>query len=98
MKKTAKQILYAEPGTGKSTFASKAGNAFFISTDGNFPWLGLPEKNHVKVSSWKETKDVIDEIVRGDAKYNEFDTIVVDLLEDTYEWCEEEYCKRTYGD
>ena len=56
MKKKIKMFLYAEPGTGKSTFASKAPNPFFITTDGNFEWLDLPEEQHKQVFSFKEAK------------------------------------------
>ena len=52
MKKHIKMVLYAEPGVGKSTFASKAPNPYFITTDGNFEWLDLPDKNHKQVFSW----------------------------------------------
>ncbi len=94
MAKTVKMGLFGRPGTGKSTFAAKAPRPFFICTDGNFEWLGLPEKNHVQVSTWKQAKDVINNIVLNKPEYKDFDTIVVDLLEDLYVWAEDEFCKR----
>lgn len=94
MAKTVKMGLFGRPGTGKSTFAAKAPNPFFICTDGNFEWLGLPEKNHIQVSTWKQAKDVINNIVLNKPEYKEFDTIVVDLIEDLYVWAEDEFCKR----
>jgi len=94
MAKTVKMGLFGRPGTGKSTFAAKAPNPFFICTDGNFEWLGLPEKNHIQVSTWKQAKEVINNIVLNKPEYNGFDTIVVDLIEDLYVWAEDEFCKR----
>lgn len=88
MKKHIKMVLYAEPGVGKSTFASKAPNPYFITTDGNFEWLDLPDKNHKQVFSWEEAKKTFAEIP------NWAETIVVDLVEDLFKWCEQEYCKR----
>lgn len=94
MARTVKMGLFGRPGTGKSTFASKAPNPFFICTDGNFEWLGLPEKNHIQVSTWKQAKDVINNIVLNKPEYKDFETIVVDLIEDLYIWAEDEFCKR----
>lgn len=94
MGKKVKMGLFGKPGEGKSTFAAKAPNPFFICTDGNFEWLGLPEKNHVQVSTWKQAKEIINDIVLKKAQYNEFETIVLDLIEDLYVWCEDEFCKR----
>lgn len=91
MSKKVKMVLYAPPGVGKSTFASKTPNPLFLSTDGNFEWLGLPEKNHVRLSSWDQAKKVFADILAG--KYPEFDTIVVDLIEDLYVWAEREFCE-----
>lgn len=88
MKKHIKMVLYAEPGVGKSTFASKAPNPYFITTDGNFEWLDLPDKNHKQVFTWEEAKKVFAEIPDW------AETIVVDLVEDLFKWCEQEYCKR----
>lgn len=89
--KRVKLVLYASPGVGKSTFASKSPDPLFLSTDGNFEWLGLPEKNHIRLSSWDQAKRVFADIRAG--KYPQFQTIVVDLLEDLYVWAEREFCE-----
>ena len=94
MGKKVKMVIFGKPGEGKSTFASKSPNPLFVCTDGNFEWLGLPDKNHVRVSSWKQAKDVINAIVMNKPEYAEFQTIVVDLIEDLYVWDEDEFCKR----
>lgn len=94
MGKKVKMVLYADPGVGKSTFAAKAPNPFYLCTDGNFTWLDLPEENHIQLSTWKQAKEVINDIVLKKPQYNNFQTIVVDLIEDLYIWCEDEFCKR----
>lgn len=92
MKKFVKMVLYGEPGVGKSTFAAKAPNPYYICSDGNFEWLGLPEENHCQPSSWEEAKKVFQRL--GTPEFNWCDTVVVDLTEDFFKWCEYEYCKR----
>lgn len=89
--KRIKMILYAEPGVGKSVFASKFPKPFFICSDDNYEWLldfGAKEEAHVKVTSWVEAKKVFKE------EYNDYETIVVDLTEDLFMWCELEWCKK----
>lgn len=87
-KKTIKAVFYGEPGTGKSTLLSKAPNPFFITTDGNFEWLDLPEENHVQVYSFEEARKVFANIPSW------AETIVVDLAEDLFKWTEQEFCKK----
>ena len=89
--KRIKMILYAEPGVGKSVFASKFPKPFFICSDDNYEWLldfGAKEEAHVKVTSWTETKKVFKD------EYNDYETIVVDLTEDLFMWCELEWCRK----
>lgn len=89
--KRIKMILYAEPGVGKSVFASKFPKPFFICSDDNYEWLldfGAKEEAHVKVTSWTDAKKVFKD------EYNEYETIVVDLTEDLFMWCELEWCKK----
>ncbi len=91
--KRIKMVLYAEPGVGKSVFASKAPNPFFICTDGNYEWLedfGAKPEAHVNVSSWTEIKSIIE---KGTA-FEDYETVVLDLTEDAFKWCEQEYCIR----
>lgn len=90
--KHIKMLLYGEPGVGKSVFASKAPRPFFITTDGNYEWLedfGAKPEDHVQVSSWEEAKKAFKE------NYDKYDTIVVDLIEDLFKWCEQEFCIRS---
>ena len=94
MAKKVKMVIFGKPGEGKSTFASKAPSPLFLCTDGNFEWLGLPDENHVRLSTWKQAKDVINNIVMNKPEYAKFSTIVVDLIEDLYVWAEDEFCKR----
>lgn len=88
--KRIKMMLYGEPGVGKSVFACRMPNPFFITTDGNYEWLeefGAKEKDHIQVNSWAEAKKAFDLTFDG------YDTIVVDLLEDLFKWCEFEFCE-----
>jgi hypothetical protein len=89
--KRIKMILYGEPGVGKSVFAVKFPKPFFICSDNNYEWLldfGAKEEAHIKVTSWAQAKKVFKE------EYNDYETIVVDLTEDLFMWCELEWCNR----
>ena len=66
-----------------------------LNTDGNIKFVDAPYiaiKDVVEVEgrltkrtfAWEVFKDVISELEK---KQNDFDTIIVDLLEDTYEYC-----------
>lgn len=87
--KRIKMVLYGEPGVGKSVFASKFPKPFFITTDGNYEWLvdfGAKEEDHARVSSWSEAKKVFKR------NFDNYETIVIDLTEDLFKWCEQDYC------
>lgn len=99
-KKELKKIwLYGAPFSGKTTFADQAPTPLNLNTDGNVKYVTMPRleiKDQVKVEgsagrertvrtfAWQIFKDVIDELEK---QQNNFETIVVDLLEDTYEYC-----------
>lgn len=88
--KHIKMALYGEPGVGKSVFASKAPKPFFITTDGNYEFLedfGAKAEDHIQVNSWAEAKKAFSK------DFSDYETIVIDLTEDLFKWCEYEYCR-----
>lgn len=88
--KHIKMALYGEPGVGKSVFASKAPKPFFITTDGNYEFLedfGAKTEDHVQVNSWAEAKKAFSK------DFSDYETVVIDLTEDLFKWCEYEYCR-----
>ncbi len=87
--------LYGSPFTGKTTFANRFPSPLMLNTDGNIKFVDspfIPIKDEIKVNgrmttrtfAWQVFKDVISELEKKD---NEFKSIIVDLLEDTYESC-----------
>lgn len=87
--------LYGSPFSGKTTFANKFPDPLMLNTDGNIKFVDAPFiaiKDNVEVvgrmtkrtMAWQVFKDVIAELEKKD---NDFKTIIVDLLEDTYEYC-----------
>lgn len=91
MVKNIKMVLYGEPGVGKSTFAAGAPRPFFITTDGNYEYLedfcGMRPEDHQQCFSWAEMKKAFTR------DFTNYDTIVVDLLEDSYLWADNEFCR-----
>lgn len=89
--KHIKMILYGEPGVGKSTFAVQFPKPYFICTDGNYEYLedfGADPNAHIEVASYDAFKKLVD------SDFKDYDTIVVDLLEDLFKMNEVEYCTR----
>lgn len=99
--KKVKMMLFSEPGTGKSVFAYLLGNelqklegtkkgAFFITTDGNYEWLedfGAKDEDHIQVNTYAEMQKAFQQ------SYDDYGTIVVDLIEDGFKWCEQEFVR-----
>lgn len=102
---TKKKIwVYAAPFAGKSTLADKFPDPLFLSTDGNVNNITAPYlliKNTVTTEgrltkttlAWETLKDVLTELEKKD---NTFKTIVIDLVEDTYEHCRA-WCYKQMG-
>ena len=87
--------IYGSPFSGKTTFANKFPDPLMLNSDGNIKFVDAPYiaiKDHVTVEgrmtkrklAWELFKEVIVELEK---KQNDFKTIIVDLLEDTYEHC-----------
>lgn len=87
--------IYGCPFSGKSTLADQFPDPLFLSTDGNVNNITapfMPIKNTVTTEgrltkttlAWATLKDVLLELEKKD---NTFKTIVIDLVEDTYEHC-----------
>lgn len=96
---TKKKIwIYGMPFSGKTYLANEFPDLLLLSTDGNYTQLpgGIPPhidiKNIVTTEgrmtktqlAWDVFKETIAELEK---KQNDFKTIVVDLVEDTYEAC-----------
>lgn len=84
--------VYGQPFSGKTTFATNAPEHYVLSTDGNAQYVTDNYKvitDEVKVNgrittrklAWEVFKDEIEKLEAG-SKYK---TIIVDLIEDTYE-------------
>ena len=83
--------IYGAPFSGKTTLADAFPNPIMLNTDGNInsftaPMIEIKEtmSGRQRINAWDTFKETIDELQKGD---HEFETIVVDLCEDTYEHC-----------
>lgn len=82
--------IYGAPFSGKTTFADNAPTPLNLNTDGNIKNVTMPAlpikdsyEGRIKKLGWEVFKDALDELEKG----SDFETIVVDLTEDTYEMC-----------
>lgn len=87
--------LYGAPFSGKTYLANKFEDPLMLNTDGNIKFVDAPYlfiRDEVSVEgriakrkpAWEVFKEAVEELEK---KQNDFKTIVVDLLEDTYEHC-----------
>ena len=87
--------LYGAPFSGKTTFADSAPDPLMLNTDGNAVYVTAPYvsiqdevvKNGRMVTrklAWAVFKEYIEELETGGGGYK---TIVIDLVNDTYEMC-----------
>lgn len=85
--------IYGAPFSGKTTLADEAPTPLNLNTDGNVKYVTmqrLPIKDEVitegriskRTFAWEVFKGAVDDLEKGG---NGFETIVVDLVEDTYE-------------
>lgn len=96
--------LYGLPFSGKTYLANQFPDVLMLNTDGNIKFIdapSIPIRDEVTVNgrlterkyAWELFKETITELEK---KQNDFKTIVVDLLEDTYEHCRL-YCYKKLG-
>lgn len=94
--------IYGEPYTGKTTFAKSFPKPLFLSTDGNALREGclgvelvdktVKEGRLIKTNfGWSEFEEIIAELNSGEGA--EYETIVVDLIEDLYQSARKKICK-----
>lgn len=87
--------IYGAPFSGKTFFANKFPNPLMLNTDGNVrfvdaPRMSIADKVEVdgritrRTLAWDIFKDIISELEK---KNNDFETIIIDLLEDTFAHC-----------
>ena len=91
--KNIKLWIYGTPNIGKPTFANQFPDALMINTDGNYKYIDSPVISLLDSNKdpWEVFIDIIDTILKGDHTYK---TIVVDLLEDVYQYARNFYCKK----
>lgn len=87
--------IYGDAFTGKTTMLDDAPNPLNLNTDGNIEFVTMPYiaiKDIVTVEgrvtkrkfAWEVLKETIEELEK---KQNDFETIIIDLLEDAREMC-----------
>ena len=97
IEKVEKRVIwiYGVPFCGKTTFANGFPDPLMLNSDGNIKFVDAPYiriKDEIvvegrmtkKTLAWQIFKDVIAELEK---KENDFKTIIVDLVEDLYEYC-----------
>lgn len=91
--------IYGAPFSGKTTLANNFPDALMLNTDGNInsfnsPYVRIRDEldGRQTIKAWVIFKRTIEELKQG----SEYKTIVVDLVEDAYEYCRL-YCYEKLG-
>lgn len=91
--------LYGAPFSGKTTLADQFPDVLMLNTDGNInsftaPVVEIKERVEGRqiIDTWTVFNETINELQKG----SDFKTVVVDLVEDTYEACRR-YCYKKLG-
>jgi hypothetical protein len=82
--------IYGQPKAGKSTFASKFDNALFICTEPGHKFLEVYGGDHVH-KDWSEIRDTVMRLCKED---HDFQTVVIDTVDNAYEFCSQWVCKQ----
>lgn len=93
--------IYGAPFSGKTTLADKSDTPLNLNTDGNVKYVSMPRlaiKDEVTTTgritkrkyAWEVFTEAVDELEKG----SDFKTIVVDLLEDTFDYCRVYMCDK----
>lgn len=102
VEKTSKKKIwiYGQPYSGKTTFADQFPTPLNLNTDGNVKYVTMPRleiKDDVtkdgrlvnRKFAWEVFKEAITDLEQG----SDFETVVVDLLEDVYDHCRVKVCE-----
>ena len=88
--KQIKGGIYGAPFSGKTTFLDNAPDPLNLNTDGNVNNVTMQRvrirdtyEGRVKKFAWEVFKETIDELEKG----SDFETVIVDLVDDTREMC-----------
>ncbi|WP_368251370.1 AAA family ATPase [Enterococcus sp. 2201sp1_2201st1_B8_2201SCRN_220225] len=97
IEKVTKRVfwIYGAPFSGKTFFANQFPNPLMLNTDGNVKFVDAPYESIVdkvttsgRVTNRKLAWEILDETVSDLEKGgNDFQTIIIDLLEDMYQAC-----------
>ena len=86
--------IYGEPTIGKTIFANKFPDVLFLNTDGNIKYIDSPVAPIIPSKTeepWEKFINTINELVTTEHSYK---TVVIDLLEDVYQYCRAYYAKK----
>lgn len=80
-------MIYGEPKVGKTSLTMAFGKPLFLRTSQSDEVFSL---HKVDIKDWETYKKVVDEIMSGK---HEFTTIVIDVIDDIYNYCVQ-YCNK----
>lgn len=83
--------VYGKPNIGKTTFANQFPDTLMLNTDGNYKFVDSPVVTIGGENAWEDFVTIIKELLQDKHTYK---TIVIDLVEDLYQYCRDYYLKQ----
>lgn len=83
--------VYGKPNIGKTTFANQFPDTLMLNTDGNYKFVDSPVVTIGGENAWDDFITIIKELLQDKHTYK---TIVIDLVEDLYQYCRDYYLKQ----
>lgn len=83
--------VYGKPNIGKTTFANQFPDTLMLNTDGNYKFVDSPVVAIGGENAWEDFVTIIKELLQDKHTYK---TIVIDLVEDLYQYCRDYYLKQ----
>lgn len=86
-------LIHGAPKIGKTPFVNSVyPKALNLNTDGGLKFIkALVPKEYPRIKTWSQMRKVVQSLTPQDTEY---DAIVVDLIEQAYQLCEEYMCKK----
>lgn len=86
--------IYGEPTIGKTIFANSFKNVLFLNTDGNVKYIDspvVPIVGGTNKDGWEVFLETIESLI---SEKHSYETIVVDLVDDVYQYCRQHFNKK----
>lgn len=84
-------FIHGEPKSGKTTYAATFPHAVFAATE---PGHNFVDVFKVDIDGWEKFRSMVAELIKGQGKDHEFETVIIDTVDNLYAQCTQFVLKR----